>query len=251
MYYLIAEDQHGDPLHIPVKDTHEWYDTALRIGIFQWQVGFSCRSMLCQRKWCKLNLDNPQRMSPIDTYSLIDLFEVCGFGQAMSTVAKWFGVKLQPPESKGAVQIRGYRYSVSKEAVCKLLTKYSDLRKASYQGFVDEVVNLIKGSPVVPWHGRKFDTGCAFFSLKVVGNLYRINSPAAKAYLWLLIRQEEAARNTRTRFQVSDNEVAKGLGVTRMTAGNYREHLMNLKLVEVEVNKRGRKREIWVRKVKY
>ena len=34
-----------------------------------------------------------------------------------------------------------------------------------------------------------------------VGNLYRINSPAAKAYLWLLMQQEEAARNTRTRFQ--------------------------------------------------
>ena len=251
MYYRVAEDEHGNPLHIPVKDTHEWYASALRIGIFQWQVGFSCRSVLCQRKWCKLNLDNPQRMSPIDIYSLIDLFEARGLGQAMSIVAKGFGVKLQPPEAQGTAQVQGYRYSVSKQAVYELLSRYAAMRNQHVESFLKEAVELIQGSQVVPWHGRKLDTDCAFFSRKIVGNLYRINSPAAKPYLWLLMQQEEAARNTRTRFQASDSEVAEALGVTRMTAGNYRARLMNVGLVQVEVSKTGRKREIWVCKVKY
>ncbi len=63
MVNRVAEDEYGNPLHIPVRDCHEWYDSALRIGIFQWQVGFSCRSVLCQRKWCKLHRDNPARIS--------------------------------------------------------------------------------------------------------------------------------------------------------------------------------------------
>jgi hypothetical protein len=246
-----GEDQEGQPVFLDVKDSHEWYDSSLRIGIFKWQVGFSCRSVLCQRKWCKLHRDNPHRINPADIYSLVDLFEGCGFGQAISIVSKWFGVKIQPFDSKGTEQVQGYRYSVSKEAVYELLSRYADMRHQHVESFVKEAVELIKGSEVVPWHRRKFGTDCAFFSLKVVGNLYRIKSPAAKAYLWLLIQQEEAARNTKTAFKVTDGQVAEDLSVTRMTAGNYREQLLELRLVEVEETKIGRKREIWVRKVKY
>lgn len=86
MYFRKFQDEYGNPLHVPVTDSHEWYASALRIGIFQWQVGFSCRSVLCQRNWCKLHRDNPDTINPVDIYSLVDLFEACGLGQAISIV---------------------------------------------------------------------------------------------------------------------------------------------------------------------
>jgi hypothetical protein len=251
MYYRVVEDQHGDPVHIPVKDTHEWYDSALRIGIFQWQVGFSCRSVLCQRKWCKLNLDNPQRMNRIDIYDLIDLFKACGLGQSMSIVSKWFGVKLQPPDSKGTAQVQGYRYSVSKQAFYELLSRYRDMRHQHVESFIKETVKLIKGSQVVPWHRRKFDTDYAFLSLKVVGNLYRIKSPAAKAYLWLLIQQEETSRNTGTKFSATDAELGQGVGVSKTTAAKYREQLQALGLLKAQAEKVGKVVEIRIKSAKY
>lgn len=123
MHYRVAEDKHGNPLHMPVQDRYEWYASALRIGIFRSQVGFSCRSMLCERHWCKLHRQYPQRI-PVDIYSLIDLFEACGLAQAVSIVAKWFGVKLQPFESAGAGPVKGYRYAVPKAAIYDLLGRY-------------------------------------------------------------------------------------------------------------------------------
>ncbi len=250
MYYQVVKDQHGNPVHIPVNDTHEWYDTALRIGIFQWQVGFSCRSVLCQRKWCKLNLDNPQRISPIDIYSLIDLLEVCGLGQAMSIVSKWFGVKLQPPEAQGIAQVKGYRYSVSKQAVYELLSRYAAMRNQHVESFLKEAVELIQGSQVVPWHGRLFNDEYAFLSGKVVGKLYRIDSPAAKAYLWLLIQQEETSRNTRAKFSATDARLAEGLGVSKTTAAKCREQLQALGLLKAEVARVGKIVEIRIKSAK-
>ncbi|MEW6351039.1 MAG: hypothetical protein AB1646_18435 [Thermodesulfobacteriota bacterium] len=38
-----GQDAHGDPGAFPVKDRHEWYEGAIRMGIFGWQVRFSCR----------------------------------------------------------------------------------------------------------------------------------------------------------------------------------------------------------------
>jgi hypothetical protein len=251
MYYKVVEDLHGSPVHIAVKDTHEWYDSALRIGIFQWQAGFSCRSVLCQRKWCKLNLDNPQRISPIDIYSLIDLFEARGLGQAMSIVSKWFGVKLQPPEAQGTAQVQGYRYSVSKQAVYELLSRYRDMRHQHVESFIKEAVELMKGSQVVPWHKRLFNAEYAFLSKKVVGNLYRIKSPAAKAYIWLLIQQEETSRNTRAKFSATDAQLAQGLGVSKTTAAKYREQLQALGLLKAEVERVGKVVEIRIKSAKY
>jgi hypothetical protein len=107
MHYRVAQDEHGNPLHMPVQDKYEWYASALRIGIFRSQLGFRCRSMLCERHWCKLHSKNQKELPVIDVYSLIDLFEGCGLAQAMSIVAKWFGVKLQHFESAGAGPIKG------------------------------------------------------------------------------------------------------------------------------------------------
>jgi hypothetical protein len=56
MHQRWAQDQSGQPAAFEVKDDYTWYAKAIRIGIFKWQVGFSCRSLSCervrrQRKW--------------------------------------------------------------------------------------------------------------------------------------------------------------------------------------------------------
>jgi hypothetical protein len=250
MRYRVAEDEHGNPQHIPVRDAHEWYDRALRIGIFRSQVGFSCRSMLCERRWCKLHRLYPGRI-PVDIYSLIDLFERCVLAQALSMVGKWFGVKLQEFESAGIGPVKGYRYSVPKQALYDLLARYPSMRHQHVDAFTREAAQLIRSCPLVPWHGRMFDEKLTFLSQKIIGNLFRIKGPSAKGYLWLLMVQEERARNTREPFGVTDSELAEALGVSLSTAGTYRRDLTNLALVQVEEKKHGKNREITIRKVKY
>jgi len=243
-----AQDQYGQPVAHEVKDDYTWYDNAIRMGVFQWQVGFSCRSLLCERGWCKLHRRNPQRISPCDVYSLIQMFEECLPGKALAAVGKWFGVKLSPFESKGVTETkRPLRYAVPKQSVYDLMARYRNMRRQHMEAFLREVRELIRASPLTPWHQRLFDEHRAFFSKKVIGNLYRINSPAVKAYLWLLIRQEETARNTRAQFRVSDADMVRGLGITRATARAYREQLEALGLVSVERETTG----IAVKTVKY
>jgi hypothetical protein len=250
MHYRVAEDEHGNPQHLRVQDAHEWYASALRIGIFRSQVGFSCRSMLCERRWCKLHRLYRPRI-PVDIYSLIDLFEGCGLAQAVSIVATWFGVKLQSFETAGSGPVKGYRYAVPKEAIYDLLGRYPSMRHQHVEDFIREAAQLVGSCPLVPWHGRMFEEERAFLSKKLIGNLFRIKSPAAKAYLWLLIVQEERARNTWEPFGVTDSQMVSALGVSISTAGTYRRELENLGLVQVEVKKRGKNREITIRKVKY
>jgi hypothetical protein len=250
MHYRVAEDEHGNPQHLRVQDAHEWYASALRIGIFRSQVGFSCRSMLCERRWCKLHRQYRPRI-PVDIYSLIDLFEGCGLSQAVSIVGTWFGVKLQSFETAGSGPVKGYRYAVPKEAIYELLGRFPNMRHQHVEDFIREALQLVRGCQLVPWHGRMFDEERAFLSQKLIGNLFRIKSPAAKAYLWLLIVQEERARNTREPFGVTDSELAGALGVSLPTVGTYRRELANQGLVKVEEKKRGKNREITIRKVKY
>ncbi len=251
MRYRVAEDEHGNPQHIEVRDTHEWYDSALRIGIFRSQVGFSCRSLLCERRWCKLHQKNPRRISPVDIYSLVDLFEACGLAQAMSIVGKWFGVKLQAFESAGTVPVKGYRYAVPKQALYDLMARYPNMRHQHVEAFIREAAQLIRSCPLVPWHGRMFDEEQAFLSQKIIGNLFRIKNAAAKAYLWLLMVQEETARNTKEKLSVTDAELGEALGVSKTTAASYREQLQEMGLVKVGREKLGKIKRIRVEGVKY
>ena len=70
--------------------------------------------------------------------------------------------------------------------------------------------------------------------------------------MWLLIRQEELARNTKgPRLAISDSEVAEGIGVTKRRAGDYRKELAALGLVEVQESKTGKRKGILIDKVKY
>jgi len=246
-------DEHGNPVFYEVNDSHEWYDKAIRMGVFKWHVGFSCRSLLCERDWCKLHRGNPQRISPCDIYSLIQLFEACVPGKALAAVGKWFDVKLGPFESKGIREKKQIlRYAVSKDALYDLLVRYKTLRHQLVKEFMREARALIERSDMVPWHSRLFEKERVFLSSKVMGNLYRIDGPAVKAYLWLLIRQEELARNTKgPRLSVSDLELAKAVGVSKTTAQNYRARLMELKLVQASTSKSSKTNEILIERVKY
>jgi hypothetical protein len=252
MRHQWAQDQYGQPAAFEVKDAHEWYVGAIRIGIFGWQVGFSCRSVSCQRHWCIFHRDNPSRINPIDIYGLVQLFEACGATTALSVVAKGFGEKLGHFASKGIRAKAGItRYAVPRQAVYDLIARYGNVRHQHVATLLKEAVDLIWACPMVPWHGRLFHDGLAYLSRKVVGNLHRINDAAVKAYLWLLIRQEEEARNTKTAFQVSDADLARAIGVSRPTAKKYRELLARLGLVEVEKAPIGKKVGIFINKVKY
>jgi|GEM_PF-5538173 len=84
-----------------------------------------------------------------------------------------------------------------------------------------------------------------------LGNLYRMKSPAAKAYLWLLIQQEETSRNTGVKFSATEAQLAQGLGVSKTTAAKYREQLQALGLLKAEVERVGKIVEIRIKSAKY
>jgi hypothetical protein len=249
--HKVLQDADGNPLFIPVDDKPEWHDGAHRIGIFGWQVGFSCRSRGCEREWCPLHRKNPNRISPMDIYGLMSLFEEISLVKAKDEVAEWFGVKLGPLKSKGVRDTSIPRRRVPKQAVYDLIRRYPNMKHQHVKPFVEEAQKLFEGSDVVPWHRRLFEDDHAFLSNKVVKNLYAIGGPAIKAYLWLLIHQEEEARQNRWRLEVTDGQLAEALGVSRPTAGTYRQRLTALKLVEVEEKKSGRKRILSIKSVKY
>ena len=252
MYRGWAHDAESQPVSYPVQDSHEWYDGAIRLGIFEWQVSFSCCSSLCERLWCPLHRKNPKRINPVDIYGLMSEFEGISLLKAKDAVAKWFGIKLGDLAAKGIRDSRRPRRKVPKKAIANLLAKYHNMRLQHVEILISELRALINGCPVVPWHGRMFEDEFAYFSNKLEGNIYRIKGPAVKAYLWLLMHQEEQARNTRrTGMSVSDSELATALGVSRPTAREYRKRLSDLKLIETEEIKTGKVTEIRIRRTKY
>jgi hypothetical protein len=244
-----AEDQ---PVSYPVQDSHEWYEGAIRLGIFEWQVGFSCCSLSCERNRCSLHRKNPKRINPVDIYGLISEFEGISLLKTKDAVAKCFGVQLGDLKAKAVRDTRKPRRKVPKKAITDLLAKYRNMRHQHVEPFILELRTFINSCPFVPWHGRMFDDEHTYFSDKLVANIYRIKGPAVKAYLWLLMEQEEQARNTRgSGMSVSDSELASALGVSRPTALEYRKHLSDLKLIETKEITTGKIREIRIIRTKY
>jgi hypothetical protein len=218
--------------------------------IFNWQVAFSCRSNLCQRDWCLLHRRNPQKIYSVDIYSLISTFEGISVATAKSHVAKWFGLKLGDLESKGVRDTTRQRRKVPKKELLAVFERYKNMRFQHVDTLIAELKGVIERSDVVEWHRRLFDEDYTFMKDSVVDNLFKIKSPAVKAYVWLLIRQEELARNTKgPRLEVSDSELAEGIGVTKTTAQNYREKLGKLKPIEASKGTWSKSREIAIEKV--
>ena len=246
------QDQHGNPVFYEVNDSYEWYERAIRMDIFGWQVGFSCRSNLCERDWCLLNRRNPKKIVPVDIYSLISIFEGISVAVAKAHVAKWFGMKLGEFESKGIRPSTRLRRKVSKKEIVEVLARYKNVRTQHVTALIAELAAVIQHSGQVEWHRRMFDEDYMFLKDRAADNLYKINGPAAKAYVWLLIRQEELARDTRgPKLNVSDSELAEAIGISKPSAQTYRKTLIKLKLVEVKELRAGTTAEIRIVKAKY
>ncbi len=245
-------DAHGNPNFYEVNDSYEWYERAIRMDIFEWQVGFSCRSYLCERDWCLMHRRNPKRIVPVDMYSLIATFEGISVAAAKSQVGKWFGMKLGDFESKGVRPSTRLRRKVPKKEILAVLARYTTVRTQHVSALIAELAGTIQGSELVEWHRRMFDDDYAFLKDRAADNLYKIKGPAVKAYVWLLIRREELARSTRgPKLEVSDMELAEAVGVSKRTACTYREELTKLRLVTAQEKKDSKIGELTITKVKY
>jgi hypothetical protein len=246
------QDEHGNPVFYEVKDSYEWYERAIRMDIFDWQVGFSCRSNLCQRDWCLMHRRNPQKIVPVDIYSLISTFEGISVAVAKSHVAKWFKLKLGELESKGIRPSTRSRRKVPKKELMALLDRYKNMRVQHVDALMAELKGVIERSDVVEWHRRLFDDDYMFMKDRVVDNLFKIKGPAVKAHIWLLMRQEELAKNTKgPGLEVSDSELAEGLGISKRTACDYRVKLVKLRLVEAKKTKGSKIGEIAITRTIY
>ena len=222
------------------------------MDIFEWQVGFRCRSNLCERDWCLLNRRNPKKIVPVDIYSLIATFEGISVAMAKSKVARWFGMKLGDLESQGKRPSKRPRLKVPKKELMAVLDRYRNIRAQHVRALIEELSGIIKRSETVQWHRRMFDEDYAFMKDRVVDNLYKIKGPAVKAYVWLLIRQEELARNSRgPQLSVSDSELAEALGVTKPTAQTYRKILCKFGLVDISAKSVGNVSQLAITKAKY
>jgi hypothetical protein len=222
------------------EDPPEWYFRVIRMLITDaGEVGFTCRSKECMRTQCKLNLQNPKRKSPVDIYSLIQIFH--GYrsaAKAKQIVAEAFEVRLGHFEFKDVEQeslIK--RYAVAKWAIHDLIQRFSRIKHQQVQSLVDEAVNLIGTSQVVELeHSRVFSSYFAFLWPQVIDNavIHKLNGPAIRLYLWLLVEQEERARRNDFTMRLTDAEIARSLKASRKTAGTYRQELEKLGLLKIK-----------------
>jgi hypothetical protein len=235
IFNKVYTDTDGNPIHCDVHDSDEWYEQAIRMYIWEWQIGFTCRSNLCEREWCLLNRRNPRKMVAVDVYSLVSIFEGMSVAAAKTQVGKWFDLKLGEFESKGVRPSTRLRRKVPKKAIMAVLDRYKNIRTQHVHALISELAGIVKQSEQVLWHRRMFDDDHVFLKDRAADNLYKIKSPAVKAYAWLLIRQEELARSTKgPALNVSDAELSKAIGVSKATAQTYRKILSKLKLIETE-----------------
>jgi hypothetical protein len=219
-------------------DPPEWYEKALQMIITsQGEVGFVCNSEDCQRRKCKLNLKNPKRISPCDLFSLVQLFH--GYRSVATTkaiVAEEFG-KLGKFEAHGVEEKpRIVRYAVPKHEICTLISRYSNMKRQHVPRLVADAKAVIAGSEKVELdHGRIFSSYFAFFWPQIIDhNIFsRINGPAIKLYLWLLVRQEEAARRNQWSLRLTDAAIVRELGISRQQVSSCRQRLENLGLLVI------------------
>ena len=106
------------------------------------------------------------------------------------------------------------------------------MRGQHLNALITELVGVIQSPAVVEWHRRMLNEDYTFLKDRAADNLFKIESPAVKAYVWLLIRQELLERSTRgTKLEVADSDLAKPLGVPSGRLVTYREELTKLGLV--------------------
>jgi hypothetical protein len=219
-----------------------WYIRALRIGTFLFNgklgVGFSCRSLGCQRKRCPLNLkdrDREDRLNRVDLYQLLQIFEGEGsipLALAMAEVSQWFGLPLH-----GFGQAH---YAVSKQSVYRQIKRYQKNVPALIRNFS----NLCRRSPLAYFDIKpptdEAYQNCFFFPEKMIteGTQERIDSPPVVTYLYLWMLKMEQVQQNQFRFELPalvdmerDTE-SRGFGVSRRSIRRHIEHLHTLGLLD-------------------
>jgi CRP-like cAMP-binding protein len=128
------------------------------------------------------------------------------------------------------------RYAVPKDKLLDLIHKYNKMHRQHIPQLIREAEDLISGSEKVELeHTRQFSDEFAYFWPQIVDDrmLSRINSAAVRLYLWLLVKQEEAASRNQWRLKLTDTAVASQLGVSARTVGTYRQQLQKIGLLVV------------------
>ncbi|MFC1833754.1 helix-turn-helix domain-containing protein [Thermodesulfobacteriota bacterium] len=222
------------------SDPEEWYAGAVRMLMTDdGEVGFTCRSRECLRTQCKLNLQNPKRMSPVDIFSLIQIFYgYRSVAKAKQIVAEAFEVQIgkfefRDVEKKPLIK----HYAIPKWAIQELIESFSGMRRQEIPRLVEEAVQLVKTSQLVELeHNRVFSHYFAFFWPQLLDNdiLQKINGAAIRLYLWLLVEQEERARRNEFAMRLTDAEIARALGASKQTIGRYRQELEKLGLIKIK-----------------
>ena len=66
-----------------------------------------------------------------------------------------------------------------------MLIRYKSVRTQHVNALIAELAGVIQRSELVDWHRRMFDEDYAFLKDRAADNLFKIKSPAVKAYVWL------------------------------------------------------------------
>jgi hypothetical protein len=220
-----------------------WYIRALRIGVFLFDgklgIGFSCRSLSCQRRKCPLNLKNENRLNRVDIYQLLQVFEgekAMPISRAVAEVSKWFDLTLHG---------FGQAYcAVPKESVYRQLKLYNK----NIPKLIKNFSNLCGRSDLVYFDLKpptdKVFRDHFFFpeTMITAGTLDTINSPAVVTYIYLwMLRMEQLQRN-RFKFELptytemeKDTE-SRGFKISRRS---IERHIVQLEAAKTSFNFSG------------
>jgi hypothetical protein len=231
------EDSSGKTKHM---DRPAWYQQVLSIVITpDGQTVFVCDSLECLRTKCKLNLLNPKRISPVDIYSLVQIFHgYRSVAKAKAIVAERMDLRIGKFDHKGIEKkSKVWRYAVPKHEVHGLIERYARQKRQHVAPLIQDAVTLIEDCSLVELeHSRIFSNYFAFFSAKIIqdGLLQRIGTGAVRLYLWLLVHQEEQARHNRFSVRLTNDAVAEALGSSTRTISDYRQELQKLGLLRIK-----------------
>lgn len=216
-----------------------WYLKALRLGVFLFHgklgVGFSCRSLGCQRQRCPLNQKSRNRLNRVDLYQLLQIFEgetAMPLAQAVAEVSRSFGLPLHG---------FGQAYcAVAKQSVYRQIERY----QKNIPGLIKNFSNRCKRSPLVyfdikPPSDEVYQDRFFFPEAMITGGtLSKINSPAVVTYLYLWMLKMEQAIQNRFKFELptvlemeKDLE-SRGFGISRKSIYRHVEQLNALGLFD-------------------
>jgi len=162
------------------------------------------------------------------------------FSHARKVVAEYFDVELanfpkssgRPAKSKeaGNRDAEWLRYAVPK-VVLERLFRLPTSGRGTPQRFVAKAIEVITASPEVPYDGHNTDTGDSILFSRSFPWEIKLKEfgAAARLFIWLHWKQAEAQR----KLMLTDEEVAKALGIPITTMKGWTRELVKADYVEV------------------